>query len=92
MLILFLLDVVPNPVNSDGGVAGLILIAGIVLMMTTAIVVGLMFLLKAMAQGRSLGLWSKIRRLRYNRLMVGDVCLSADAVPPKSRKIAQDNR
>ena len=92
MLMLLLFDLAPDPVSSGGGVAGLILIAVIVLMMTTAIVVGLMFLLKAMAQGRSLGLWSKIRRLRYTRLMVGDVCLSADAVPPKSRSIAEDNR
>jgi hypothetical protein len=63
----FLLDVAPDPVSAGVGFAGLIVIGIVVLMITAAVLVGFVFLLK---------------RLRRNggstRLVVGDVCLNLD--------------
>jgi hypothetical protein len=71
---ILLLDVAPEPVSVGIGIAGLILVATVVLMITAALLVGFVFLFK---------------RLRRNdvggntRLVVGDVCLNLDnAVSP----------
>ena len=92
MLILWLFDLVPDPVKSSFSVAGLILMSLIVLMLTAAVIVGLVFLTKAMTGRHMAGLWVNIRRLRFIRAMVGDVCLSVDAAVPKAHSVAHKNR
>ena len=66
---IFLLDVAPDPVSSGVGIAGLVLVATVVLMVSAVVLIGFVFLFK---------------RLRRNdagastRLVVGDVCLNLD--------------
>lgn len=91
MTIPLLFDLSPRPVNSGVGAAGLIVTAFIILMVTTAAVVGFGFLVKSLSQSRKIPLLSKIRLSRSTRLMIGDVCLPLDAMPPKSRNVGQDN-
>lgn len=80
MNFLFLFDVRPNPVPVTG-VGGLILLAIVVLTITAALIVGFVFLLKALKRGSSNGLRPELLRLRLTRLILGDVCLSFDGIP-----------
>jgi hypothetical protein len=68
---ILLLDVPPPrvPVSPDAGITGLILIAVVVLMITGAVLVGFVFLLKRLRGNDSGG---------RTRLVVGDVCLNLD--------------
>ena len=71
---IFLLDVAPDPVSAGIGVAGLILVAVVVLMVTAAVLIGFVFLFK---------------RLRRNdagsaRVLVGDVCLNLNNAASQS--------
>ena len=87
---LFLFDVRPDPVPV-AGVGGLILLAVVVLMFAAALIVGLVFLLKALKRGSSSGLGSKLRRLRFTRLILGDVCFSFDGISPQSNAVSHHN-
>ncbi len=84
MRLLFLLDIRPGPAPI-AGVGGLILLAVLVLILilTAALIVGFVFLLKQLkrAGGRTLG--PKLRRLRFTRFMLGDVCFSFDEISAK---------
>jgi hypothetical protein len=85
----FLFDVRPDPVQVTG-VGGLILLAVVVLTIT-AVIVGLVFLLKALKRGSSSGLGSKLRRLRFTRLILGDVCFSFDGISPQSNAVSHNS-
>jgi hypothetical protein len=86
----FLFDVRPDPVQVTG-VGGLILLAVVVLTITAALIVGLVFLLKALKRGSSSGLGSKLRRLRFTRLILGDVCFSFDGISPQSNAVSHNS-
>lgn len=80
MTYLLLLDVAPDPVSTGIGIAGLAFVAIVVLMITTAVLVGAVFLFK------------RIRKTANQsaRVVVGDVCLNLDSpaaqsVPPADR-------
>jgi hypothetical protein len=75
---IFLLDVAPDPVSSGVGIAGLILVATVVLMITVAVLIGFVFLFKRLRRNDSGG---------STRLAVGDVCLHLDN--PASQSGAQ---
>ena len=64
---ILLLDVAPDPVSAGVGIVGLILIAGVVLMITAAVLVGFVFLFKRLRRNDAGG---------STRLVVGDVCLN----------------
>jgi hypothetical protein len=64
---ILLLDVAPEPVSAGIGIAGLILVAVIVLMITAAVLVGFVFLIKRLRRNDPGG---------STRVMVGDVCLN----------------
>ena len=66
---IFLLDVAPDPVSAGIGVAGLILVAVVVLMITAAVLIGFVFLFKRLRRNDAGG---------STRLVVGDVCLNLD--------------
>ena len=88
---LFLFDVRPDPVPV-AGVGGLILLAAVVLTITAALIVGFVFLLKALKRGSSSGLRPKLHRLRFTRLILGDVCFSFDEISPQSNAVSHNNR
>ena len=75
---ILLLDAAPEPVSVGIGIAGVILVAVVVLMLTAAVLVGLVFLFK---------------RLRRNdaRLVVGDVCLNLDNAAPQTNPQPQSS-
>jgi len=75
MMNILLLDVAPDPVSAGVGIAGLILIAVVVLMITAAVLVGFVFLFKQLRRNDSGG---------STRLAVGDVCLNLDNVASQS--------
>ena len=91
MNFLLLFDVRPDPVPVNG-VGGLILLAVVVLTITAALIVGFVFLLKALKQGGSSGLRAKLPRLRFTRLILGDACLSFDGISPQSNAVSHNNR
>lgn len=62
-------DVAPEPVSVGIGIVGLILVATVVLMITAAVLVGLVFLFKRLRRNDSGG---------STRVVVGDVCLNLD--------------
>jgi len=66
---IFLLDVAPDPASAGIGVAGLILVAVVVLMITAAVLIGFVFLFKRLRRNDAGG---------STRLVVGDVCLNLD--------------
>lgn len=70
-----LLDVAPEPVSVGLGIAGLILVAVVVLMITAAVLVGFVFLIKRLRRNDSGG---------STRLVVGDVCLNLDHAASQS--------
>ena len=72
---ILLLDVAPDPVSAGVGIAGLILIAIVVLMITAAVLVGFVFLFKRL-KGNDAG--------GSTRLVVGDVCLNLDRAASQS--------
>ena len=65
---ILLLDVAPEPVSAGIGIAGLILVAVVVLMLTAAVLVGAVFLFKRI----------RTTSARPSRVAVGDVCLNLD--------------
>ena len=70
---LLLLDAAPEPVSVGIGIAGFILVAVVVLMLTAAALVGFVFLLK------------RLRRSGPGtRVVVGDVCLNLDSAAAPS--------
>jgi len=69
---ILLLDVAPEPVSVGIGISGLILVAVVVLMLTAAVLVGFVFLLK------------RFRRNGGTRIVVGDVCLNLDSAATQS--------
>ena len=77
MSLLFLLDIRPGPAPI-AGVGGLILIAVLVLIFTAALIVGFVFLLRQLKRASGSTLSQKLRRLRFTRFMLGDVCFSFD--------------
>ena len=79
MSLLFLLDIRPGP-EPIAGVGGLILLALLVLIVTAAFIVGFVFLLKQLNRAGGSTLRPKLRRLRFTRFMLGDVCLSFDEI------------
>jgi len=70
-----LLDVAPDPVSTGAGIAGLALIGVVVLMLTAAVLVGFVFLLKRLGRNGTGGI---------TRLVVGDVCLNLDNAASQS--------
>ena len=66
---ILLLDAAPEPISVGIGVAGLILVAVVVLMITAAVLVGFVFLFKRLRRNDAGG---------NTRLVVGDVCLNLD--------------
>ena len=76
---LFLFDVRPGPAPI-AGVGGLILLAVLVLIFTAALIVGFVFLLKQLKRAGGSTLNPKLRRLRFTRFMLGDVCFSFDEI------------
>ena len=74
-----LLDVAPDPVSTGVGMAGLILVAVVVLMLTAAVLVGFVFLFK------------RLRRNGSTRLVVGDVCLNLDNAASQSNPQPQSS-
>src|SRR5436853_4161230 len=81
MSLLFLLDIRPGPAPI-AGVGGLILLALLVLIFTAAFIAGFVFLLKQLKRANGSMLGPKLRRLRFTRFMLGDVCFSFDEIPP----------
>lgn len=79
--ILFL-DVAPDPVSAGVGIAGLVLIGIVVLMITAAVLVGFVFLLKRLRRNGAGG---------STRLVVGDVCLNLDNAASQSNPQPQSN-
>ena len=63
---ILLLDVAPEPEFVGIGIAGLILVAVVVLMLTTAVLLGAVFLFKRI----------RTTSERPARIVVGDVCLN----------------
>ena len=82
MSLLFLLDIRPGPAPI-AGVGGLILIAALVLIFTAALIVGFVFLLKQLKRAGGRTLSPKLRRLRFTRFVLGDVCFSFDEISAK---------
>ena len=72
---ILLLDVAPEPVSVGIGISGLILVAVVVLMLTAAVLVGFVFLLKRLRRNGAGG---------STRLVVGDVCLNLDNAATQS--------
>jgi len=76
-----LLDVAPEPVSVGIGIAGLILVAVVVLMLTAAVLVGAVFLFKRI----------RTTAERPSRVVTGDVCLKRDtagaSANPRSQSI-----
>ena len=72
---ILLLDAAPEPVSVGIGIAGLILVAVVVLMITAAVLVGFVFLFKRLRRNDSGG---------STRLVVGDVCLNLDNAASQS--------
>ena len=70
---IFLLDAAPEPVSVGIGIAGLILLAVVVLMITAAVLIGFVFLFKRF---RGTG--------GSTRLIAGDVCLNLDPATSQS--------
>ena len=91
MNLLFLFDVRPDPVPVASAGA-LILLALVVLIFTVASIVGFVFLLKALKRGSSTGLRQKLHRLKFTRLMLGDVCFSFDEISTRSDGVSHKNR
>src|SRR5436853_7540925 len=81
MSVLFLLDIRPGPAPI-AGVGGLILLAVLFLIFTAAFIVGFVFLLKQLNRVGGSTLRPKLRRLRFTRFMLGDVCFSFDEISP----------
>jgi|GEM_PF-1969473 len=70
-----LLDLAPDPVSTGVGITGLVLVGVVVLMMTAAVLVGFVFLLKRLRRNGAAG---------STRLVVGDVCLNLDSAASQS--------
>ena len=66
---ILLLDVAPEPLSAGIGIAGLILVASVVLMVTAAALAGSVFLFKRLSRNNAGG---------STRLVAGDVCLNVD--------------
>ena len=79
---LLLLDVAPDPVSAGVGIAGLILIAVVVLMVTAAVLVGFVFLFKWLSRTNAGG---------NKRVVVGDVCLNLDNAASQSNPQPQSS-
>ena len=77
-----LLDVAPDPVSAGVGIAGLILIGVVVLMMTAAVMIGFVFLLKRLRRNDSGG---------STRLVVGDVCWKLDSAASQTNPQPQSS-
>ena len=77
-----LLDIAPEPVSTDIGIAGLILIGIVVLMITAAALVGFVFLFKRLRRNDSGG---------SARLVVGDVCLNLGNAAPQTNPQPQSS-
>ena len=75
MMNILLLDVAPEPVSVGIGIAGLILIAVVVLMITAAVLVGFVFLFKRLSRNAAGG---------STGVVVGDVCLNLDNAASQS--------
>jgi hypothetical protein len=88
MMSIALFDVSPGPVNPGVGLSRLMLVGFVVLMMTTALIMAFVFLLKAITRARKID-WSTPRRWQSTRLMIGDVCLSVDGIWPKTHNDEQ---
>jgi len=78
-MIINLLDIRPGPAPI-AGVGGLILLAALVLIFSAAFIVGFVFLLQQLKRASGSTLSLKLRRLRFTRFMLGDVCLSFDEI------------
>ncbi len=91
MNFLFLFDVRPDPVPV-AGVGGLILLAFVVLMFSAALIVGFVFLLRALKRGSITGLRPRLQRLRFTRLILGDVCFSLDEISPQPNVVSHNDR
>ena len=70
-----LLDVSPEPASTGAGIAGLALIGVVVSMLTAAVLVGFVFLLKRLGRNGTGG---------SRRLVVGDACLNLDHAASQS--------
>ena len=78
---ILLLDVAPDPVSAGIGIAGLILVAVVVLMLTAAVLVGAVFLFKRI----------RTTSERSSRVVVGDVCLNLDNAASQPSPQPQSN-
>ena len=79
---IFLLDVAPDPVSSGVGIAGLILVATVVLMVTAVVLIGFVFLFKRLRRNDAGG---------STRLVVGDVCLNLDTAASQANSQPQNS-
>jgi hypothetical protein len=78
---ILLLDVAPEPVSVGIGIAGLILVAVVVLMLTAAVLVGAVFLFKRI----------RTTSERSSRVVVGDVSLNLDNAASQARPQPQSS-
>src|SRR5437660_9223458 len=90
MSLLFLLDIRPGPAPI-AGVGGLILLAVLVLIFTAALIVGFVFLLKALKRGSSTGAHPESYHSGFTRSMIGDVCLNFDNMSPQSNAVSHND-
>ena len=77
-----LLDAAPEPIYAGAGIAAVILIGIVVLMMTAAVLVGFVFLVKRLRRNNAGG---------STRLMVGDVCLNLGNAASRSNAQPQSS-
>ena len=74
---ILLLDVSPEPVSTGGGVGGVVLVGIVVLVVTAALLTGLVFLMRRFAKHAGAG----------TRVAIGDACLNLDSLGSRSNRV-----
>jgi len=76
MIPILLLDISPEPVSRGGGMAGLVLIGIVVLVVTAALLTGVVFLMRRLTKTGA-----------GTRVVIGDACLNLDSVGSRSSRV-----
>jgi glycerol-3-phosphate acyltransferase PlsY len=78
---ILLLDISPEPVATGGGVATLVLIGIVVLVLTTALLMGFVFVMRRLKKTTGAG----------TRVVIGDACLNLDSFGSRSNPITSQS-
>ncbi len=80
--LLVLFDIAPHPVSTGIGIAGFVLVAVVVLMITAAALLGAVFLFKRIRKSSGAN----------TRLVVGDVCLNVESATSQANSGTETTR